>query len=72
MLPPKVTKNHKSGPLCNQAFNPKATMMGAKQEKWLAKQLRQSKSEWNVLAQQVMMASVDREPEEAKRFSVDQ
>ena len=62
----------KSGPLCDQAFDPKATMMGAKQEKWLTKQLQTSKSRWNVLAQQVMMASIDRGPGEERRFSVDQ
>lgn len=62
----------KSGPLCDQAFDPNATMMGSEQEKWLAKQLRTSKSQWNVLAQQVMMASIDRAPGEEKRYSVDQ
>lgn len=62
----------KSGPLCDQAFDPKATMMGKKQEKWLAKQLRKSEARWNVLAQQVMMGSVDRDSGEGERFSVDQ
>ena len=62
----------KSGPLCDQAFDLNATMMGSEQEKWLAKQLRTSKSQWNVLAQQVMMASIDRAPGEEKRYSVDQ
>lgn len=62
----------KSGPLCEGAFDPKATMMGRKQERWLAKQLRRSKAEWNVLAQQVMMAKIDRDAGEGKRYSVDQ
>ncbi|MEM7371379.1 MAG: alkaline phosphatase D family protein [Bacteroidota bacterium] len=62
----------KSGPLCDAVFDPKATMLGTRQEKWLAKQLRSSKSRWNVLAQQVMMASIDRDPGAGQRFSVDQ
>lgn len=62
----------KSGPLCDEAFNPKATMMGAKQEKWLARQLKRSKSQWNILAQQVMMAGIDRDAGEGKSYSVDQ
>jgi alkaline phosphatase D len=35
--------------------NPAATMMGATQEAWLANGLKNSRSEWNVVAQQVMM-----------------
>ena len=62
----------KSGLLCDQAFDPKATMMGAEQERWLENQLQKSNSRWNVLAQQVMMASIDRQPGEGRRFSVDQ
>lgn len=62
----------KSGPLCDDAFDPKASMMGRKQEKWLARQLRKSIAQWNVLAQQVMMAKIDRDGGPEKRFSVDQ
>ncbi len=62
----------KSGPLCEGAYDSKATMMGRKQERWLARQLRKSKAEWNVLAQQVMMAKIDRDAGEKKRYSVDQ
>jgi alkaline phosphatase D len=47
-------------------------MMGIKQEKWLGKQLRKSDARWNVLAQQVMMAVVDRDPGENKAYSMDQ
>ena len=62
----------KNGPLCEQAFEPKATMLGNRQERWLKKQLRTSNARWNVLAQQVMMAGVDRDPGEKKAFSMDQ
>lgn len=62
----------KDGLLCGQALSPYATMLGAKQEKWLQKQLLNSDSRWNVLAQQVMMAQIDRDSSEKERFSVDQ
>lgn len=62
----------KNGPLCDQAFDPDATMLGDKQEKWLKKQLKRSGSRWNVLAQQVMMACIDRDPGENRAYSMDQ
>lgn len=62
----------RSGVLCEEAFDPKATIMGKRQERWLAKQLKKSDARWNVLAQQVMMAAIDRDPESGERFSVDQ
>jgi alkaline phosphatase D len=44
---------------CGEELNPGATMTGAVQEKWLLDGLRRSNSQWNVIAQQVMMAAVD-------------
>lgn len=35
--------------------SPGATMMGARQERWLARSLRRSRAQWNLLAQQVMV-----------------
>jgi alkaline phosphatase D len=43
-------------PRCPKAFDPNATMTGSKQEKWLRKGLDQSRSRWNVIAQQTMLA----------------
>lgn len=43
-------------PRCPHAFDSSATMTGAKQEKWLLKGLEQSRSRWNVIAQQTMFA----------------
>ncbi|MEZ6045338.1 MAG: alkaline phosphatase D family protein [Planctomycetaceae bacterium] len=60
------------GPLCEQAYDPDATMLGDKQEWWLNKQLISNKSNWNVLAQQVMMAPIDRKPGEGEVYAVDQ
>jgi alkaline phosphatase D len=42
-----------------QATSPKATILGSRQMKWLQSTLTQSQAQWNVLAQQVMMAMVD-------------
>lgn len=35
--------------------DPKATLLGAQQEAWLARNLSQSQARWNILAQQVMV-----------------
>ncbi len=48
------------------------TMMGAEQERWLFDGLARSKRQWNVLAQQVMMAKVDQAPGPEERYSMDQ
>lgn len=44
---------------CADAFDPNATLLGYQQEQWLANNLLNSQSRWNVLAQQVMMAQFD-------------
>ncbi|OYD96193.1 alkaline phosphatase [Nostoc sp. 'Peltigera membranacea cyanobiont' 210A] len=43
-------------PRCPQAFDTNATMTGSEQEQWLRKGLDQSRSRWNVIAQQTMLA----------------
>ncbi len=57
---------------CEQVFSPEATLLGYAQESWLQTQLSNSKCQWNVLAQQVMMGRVDRNPTEAVAWSMDQ
>lgn len=59
-------------PLVGAVLDPSATMLGAEQEKWLQASLLRSKATWNVLAQQVMMARVDRRPGELAEYSMDQ
>jgi len=59
-------------PPCKEVFNPKATLLGDKQEQWLYAGLKASPARWNVLAQQVMMARVDRAPGEVIAYSMDQ
>ena len=44
---------NKTKPLCDEVMDPKATMLGAKQEVWLFDGLEKSKARWNVLGQQV-------------------
>ncbi|MFQ5702750.1 MAG: alkaline phosphatase D family protein [Gemmatimonadales bacterium] len=61
----------KSGPLCAAALNPNATLMGRAQEAWLNRSLALSASRWNILAQQVMMAKVDRMAGEEEVYSMD-
>ncbi|MCA9028205.1 MAG: alkaline phosphatase D family protein [Planctomycetaceae bacterium] len=59
-------------PMEGKVFDQRATMLGRKQENWLMKSMLQSTSVWNVLAQQVMMAPVNRGDETGDRFSMDQ
>ncbi|MFB4165679.1 alkaline phosphatase [Alteribacillus sp. JSM 102045] len=47
------------GPLDPDTNDPSRTLMGSKQEDWLFRNLSQSKSRWNVLAQQTIMAQFD-------------
>ncbi|MBT5707613.1 alkaline phosphatase D family protein [bacterium] len=59
-------------PMIAKALDPRATMLGNKQEHWLMSQLLQSQSQWNVLAQQVMMAPLNRGDGDYERYSMDQ
>lgn len=59
-------------PPCGEEMDPNATLLGAEQEKWLCDGLAKSRSMWNVLAQQVMFAPVDREPGSLVKKSMDQ
>ncbi|MCP4885883.1 MAG: alkaline phosphatase [Planctomycetaceae bacterium] len=59
-------------PMVGKVFDPNATMLGQQQEKWLMSNLLQSNSTWNVLAQQVMMAPLNRGEGEDRRYSMDQ
>jgi alkaline phosphatase D len=59
-------------PLSEGVFDPQATVLGTKQERWLMNGLLQSTAQWNALAQQIMMARVDRKVGEEAAFSMDQ
>ena len=58
-------------PRCPDALAERQTMMGEAQEQWLARNLRGSKSRWNVLANQVMVAQVARGTPEAPTYAMD-
>lgn len=59
-------------PPCDGVFDPAATLLGESQENWLREGLQASPARWNILAQQVMMARVDRTPGDAVAYSMDQ
>src|SRR6185295_814729 len=54
------------------ALSPDGTILGATQRDWLFKNLRQSPGAWNILAQQVMMARVDKTVGSGESYSMDQ
>jgi alkaline phosphatase D len=59
-------------PVGPEVMNPDATILGVAQREWLVKGLDKSSGAWNVLAQQVMMARVDRAEGPAIECSMDQ
>ena len=61
----------KNGPECEDVFRPDATILGPQQERWLYQALSESPAVWNCMAQQVMVARVDREPGPGEAFSMD-
>jgi alkaline phosphatase D len=61
-----------SKPICDEVFNPEATMLGGEQESWLFRNLDKSKARWNVLAQQIMMGKYDSATGPGQTISMDQ
>jgi alkaline phosphatase D len=57
---------------CGDWADPKRTMMGATQEQWLFNGLGASKSHWQVIGNQVMMAPNDSGPGPEMRLALDQ
>eukprot|EP00913_Durusdinium_trenchii_P023296 g21874.t1 len=57
---------------CKEVYDPKATLLGETQEKWLTSGLMKSNGRWNILAQQVMMARVGFRSGNAFASSMDQ
>ncbi|USK36371.1 alkaline phosphatase D family protein [Bacillus sp. F19] len=58
-------------PPSSESMDPKRTMIGAEQERWLLKGLGSSKAAWNVLAQQVYFSYRDYSPAEDELFNMD-
>ncbi len=62
----------RTGAPCEGVFDPKATILGAAQEAWLKQSLDKSPARWNVIANQVLMARIDRAPGPEEAVSTDQ
>ena len=63
--------NDRLSELCDASRDPKATMMGPEQAKWLYESVDKSITRWNVVPQQVQMAPVDRAPGPGQQFYPD-
>ena len=59
-------------PQCPQALDTAATLLGPDQERWFLEGLGRSLARWNIVAQQVMMAKVDRMAGPEKAYAMDQ
>lgn len=59
-------------PPCGGESAAEATITGMEQEEWFLEGFRRSAAKWNVVAQQVMMARVDRVPGAGEGYSMDQ
>ena len=59
-------------PQCAEAMSMDATILGLDQREWLFRKLADSPCQWNALAQQVMIARVDRKAGEEVGYSMDQ
>jgi alkaline phosphatase D len=46
--------------VCEERLDPRRTMLGAEQESWVEDGLRRASTRWNVIAQQTLMAELDR------------
>ena len=63
----------RKSPLNAAALDPRNTLLGLEQRKWLFDSLSSSSGTWNILAQQVMMALADRaRPDSPAIYSMDQ
>ena len=75
------TRQFRSNQPCNDGFKPvcaevragDATVLGTEQEAWLTRNLARRQTQWNCLAQQIMMMSLDRRTrdEPAKILNMD-
>jgi alkaline phosphatase D len=56
---------------CAQRSDPRATLLGPEQERWLERELRAAPGRWNVLAQQTLMAQADSRAGPGERYYSD-
>jgi alkaline phosphatase D len=69
----RATLNPRGKPLenCDERLDPQRTMLGAEQEAWFASGMKSASARWNVLAQQTLMAEIDRGPGERHVYWAD-
>jgi alkaline phosphatase D len=56
---------------CKEIRDAPRSLLGAEQEAWLEREFTASRAQWNILAQQTLMAQLDRKPGEGQRFWTD-
>lgn len=56
---------------CDERLDPARTMLGAEQEAWFAAGMAGASARWNLLAQQTLMAEIDRGPGERHVYWAD-
>jgi alkaline phosphatase D len=56
---------------CPERVDPRLTILGETQERWLEDGLNRSRATWNVLAQQTLVAQLDRKPGAGQQFRTD-
>ncbi|RDE05670.1 alkaline phosphatase D family protein [Sphingomonas aracearum] len=74
--PPALLREHREGPSvvadCPDLHDPRRTILGWEQERWLGDTLARSRARWNVLAQQTQMTAYPRRdpehPDDPRRF----
>jgi len=57
--------------VCREIDDPARSMLGAEQENWFDRAIAASGAEWNILAQQTLMAQADRKLGEGRQFWTD-
>ncbi len=56
---------------CAERSDPNRSLLGSEQERWLAEGLARSRTRWNLIAQQTLMAQVDQKPGPGQSFWTD-
>jgi alkaline phosphatase D len=56
---------------CPAGRHPEVTFLGPEQERWLLQGFDDSRATWNVMAQQIMAAAVDRQVGQGKKYGMD-
>jgi len=70
-VPPGLGGSAVAGDECAARIDPRLTMLGPTQERWLETGLDRSRARWNVVGQQTLMAQVDRKPGPERLFWTD-